>query len=87
MKADFKELLAQLRDHYAGEYEKAGKDLEEQIIERAEEFKIAGYEPSLETVIELIVLDRTMPANLKDYARIILDPPTRRRGKGKKDTG
>lgn len=84
IRTHFGELLGHLKTVHGGEYAPVRAAIEAEIPTFSEDFKLMGYEPGLDTVIELIVLGPDTPTALKDYARGVLDPLTRKRGKGKK---
>lgn len=77
----FGELLGHLKTVHGGEYAPVRAAIEAEIIAFRDTFALAGYKPALNTIVELIVLDDDAPDTLKDYARGVLSPLTRTRGK------
>ena len=77
----FGELLGHLKTVHGGEYAPVRAEIEAEIPAFRDTFMLAGYPPTLNTVIELLVLDPDTPTALKDYARGVLSPLTRTRGK------
>jgi hypothetical protein len=78
----FRQLLERLRTEHGGEYAPVRAAIEAEVSAFGnKQFELAGYPPTLNTVLELIVLDERSTDTLRDYARGVLSPLTRTRGK------
>ena len=77
------ELMGHVRERHGGDYMAARLEISNAIASHEKEFKQAGYAQKIETVLDLTVYGDVASNSIKDYAKGLLEPLSRRRGKSK----
>jgi hypothetical protein len=73
--------LDQLRNRHAGEWNKVVEAMESDISGQTNVFKAVDLPATLSTVVEILLADEDTPTDLKDYAKMVINPPSRDRPK------
>ena len=81
LKDHYVDLLDHLRTKYTSEWNQVNKELDEDIAKNIERFKAAGYPATVRTAVEIVLMDPEIRPNLRDYAKMVLEPPTRSKTK------
>ena len=81
LKEHYKTLLDQLRHKYTSEWKKVNRELDADIAKNVEQFNTAGLSPSSNAVIDILLMDKTTTTGLRDYLKMLKEPPGRTHNK------
>ena len=81
----YRTLLDRLRTSQGGDFRKVIEALEADITGQANAFMAVEMPASISSVVKILLADDATPTDLKDYAKMVLNPPSRDRQK--KDNG
>ena len=77
MSKRYRTLLDRLKTGQGGEFKKVIESMEADIKAQAGAFKVVGIPATLGSVVEILLADDDTPIYLKDYAKMLINPPTR----------
>jgi Arc/MetJ-type ribon-helix-helix transcriptional regulator len=77
----YRTLLERQHNSQGGDLKKVKETLEADILTQANAFKVVDLPATLSTVVDILLADDLTPTVLKDYAKMVLNPPSRDRPK------